>query len=180
MKFQIMQNLQITMTNFHLCYETNSTTKLGHPFSFGITIHSVQLNVKHTFLLSNHIIFFRLQKIWKKTKILLRLLLRFVLLLENRFLFQLSQIKGVDHLSIYWNTHCKSRLNLSFQSVIVHPKKSFCNNSIVSISFQDELKCQISSNDQIVKRADMNYSSIINFLDILANSSFEQFYNPSI
>lgn len=45
MKFQIMQNLQITLTNFHLCYETNSTTKLGHPFSFGITIHSLQLIV---------------------------------------------------------------------------------------------------------------------------------------
>lgn len=46
MKFQMMQNLQITLENLHICYETNSTAKLGHPFSFGLTIHSLQLFVR--------------------------------------------------------------------------------------------------------------------------------------
>ncbi len=46
MKLQVMQNLQITLTNLHISYETKSTTKLGHPFSFGITIYSLQLSVR--------------------------------------------------------------------------------------------------------------------------------------
>jgi len=46
MKLQIMQNLELTLQNFHICYETKSTTKLGHPFSFGITIHHLQLTVR--------------------------------------------------------------------------------------------------------------------------------------
>jgi hypothetical protein len=47
MKLQMMQNLELILENFHICYETKSTTKLGHPFSFGITIHYLQLNVKY-------------------------------------------------------------------------------------------------------------------------------------
>ncbi len=42
----MMQNLQLTLQNVHISYETKSTTKLGHPFSFGITIHSLQMTVK--------------------------------------------------------------------------------------------------------------------------------------
>jgi len=41
-----MQNLQITIKNLHLSYETISTTKLGHPFSFGLTIHYLTMTVK--------------------------------------------------------------------------------------------------------------------------------------
>ncbi|CAM2722681.1 unnamed protein product [Rotaria socialis] len=39
-----MQNIELIVENLHISYETNSTTKLGHPFSFGITIHSIKLN----------------------------------------------------------------------------------------------------------------------------------------
>lgn len=46
----MMQNLQINLRNLHVCYETNSTTKLGHPFSFGLTIHSLKLTVTTHFL----------------------------------------------------------------------------------------------------------------------------------
>ena len=41
---------------------------------------------------------------------------------EIEFTFRLFQMKGVDHLSMYWNTQCKSRINLSFEHVIVHTK----------------------------------------------------------
>ncbi|CAM4960819.1 unnamed protein product, partial [Rotaria socialis] len=43
-RLQIMQNIELIVENLHISYETNSTTKLGHPFSFGITIHSIKLN----------------------------------------------------------------------------------------------------------------------------------------
>ena len=43
-----MQNVQLTLENFHISYETISTTKLGHPFSFGITMHYVQLSVRYS------------------------------------------------------------------------------------------------------------------------------------
>jgi len=46
-KIQMMQNLEFTLENFHISYETKSTTKLGHPFSFGITIHYLELIVNH-------------------------------------------------------------------------------------------------------------------------------------
>lgn len=46
MKLQIMQNLHITIHNVHISYETMSTTKLGHPFSFGLTIHYLELMVE--------------------------------------------------------------------------------------------------------------------------------------
>jgi intermembrane lipid transfer protein VPS13 len=42
-----MQNLEITIRNLHISYETISTTKLGHPFSFGLTIHHLQMTVKY-------------------------------------------------------------------------------------------------------------------------------------
>jgi hypothetical protein len=42
-----MQNLQITIKNLHLSYETISTTKLGHPFSFGLTIHYLTMTVRY-------------------------------------------------------------------------------------------------------------------------------------
>ena len=45
MKIQMMQNLQLNLKNLHISYETMSTTKLGHPFSFGFTISSLQLQV---------------------------------------------------------------------------------------------------------------------------------------
>jgi hypothetical protein len=46
MRLQIMQNLQITIDNIHISYETISTTKLGHPFSFGLTISHLEMTVR--------------------------------------------------------------------------------------------------------------------------------------
>ena len=46
MKIQMMQNLQLNLKNLHISYETMSTTKLGHPFSFGLTITSLKLHGK--------------------------------------------------------------------------------------------------------------------------------------
>ena len=40
-----MQNLTITVENVHISYEMKSSTKLGHPFSFGITLHYLELQV---------------------------------------------------------------------------------------------------------------------------------------
>lgn len=44
-KLEIMQNLDISLRNFHVSYETQSTAKLGHPFSFGITIGFIRFTV---------------------------------------------------------------------------------------------------------------------------------------
>jgi hypothetical protein len=41
-----MQNIELTLENFHISYETKSTTKLGHPFSFGVTFHYLKLIVR--------------------------------------------------------------------------------------------------------------------------------------
>jgi hypothetical protein len=46
MRLQIMRNLEITIRNLHISYETISTTKLGHPFSFGLTIYHLEMMVK--------------------------------------------------------------------------------------------------------------------------------------
>ena len=46
MRLQIMQNIEVTLENIHIGYETKSTTKLGHPFSFGFTLHYLQLTVR--------------------------------------------------------------------------------------------------------------------------------------
>ncbi len=46
MRLQIMQNLEITIDNLHISYETISTTKLGHPFSFGLTIYHLEMIVR--------------------------------------------------------------------------------------------------------------------------------------
>ena len=42
-------------------------------------------------------------------------------------------MKGVDHLSIYWNTHCESRINLPFDRVIV------CISLFISFVFKSIL-----------------------------------------
>ena len=47
LKLQVMQHLQITLRNLHISYETVSTTVLGHPFSFGLTICSLEMTVRH-------------------------------------------------------------------------------------------------------------------------------------
>lgn len=45
MRLQIMQNLEISIENLHISYETISTAKLGHPFSFGFTIYRLEMTV---------------------------------------------------------------------------------------------------------------------------------------
>lgn len=46
MRLQVMQNIELTLENFHISYETKSTTKLGHPFSFGFTLQYLKLTVR--------------------------------------------------------------------------------------------------------------------------------------
>ena len=46
MRLQIMQNIEITLENMHISYETKSTAKLGHPFSFGFTLRHLKLAVR--------------------------------------------------------------------------------------------------------------------------------------
>ena len=53
MRLQIMQNLEITVENLHISYETISTTKLGHPFSFGITLHHLDMTVNYLTIIRN-------------------------------------------------------------------------------------------------------------------------------
>ncbi len=45
MRIQVMKNLVLTIRNFHMSYEMKSPTKLGHPFSFGITLHYLEVTV---------------------------------------------------------------------------------------------------------------------------------------
>jgi hypothetical protein len=47
MRLQIMHNIEVTLENFHISYETKSTTKLGHPFSFGFTLNYLKIVVRH-------------------------------------------------------------------------------------------------------------------------------------
>ncbi|CAF0818142.1 unnamed protein product [Rotaria sordida] len=95
-KFQMLQNLEITLRNFHISYETKSTTKLGHPFSFGITIHYLQLTTT-----TNKE---RLGKVKENTLVI-------------------AQFKEIKWLSLYWNTNCTSRIHMPFEYVVVilHP-----------------------------------------------------------
>lgn len=44
-RLQLMRNLVITIRNLHVSYETSSSVKLGHPFSFGITFHHLEVRV---------------------------------------------------------------------------------------------------------------------------------------
>jgi hypothetical protein len=46
MRLQVMRNLVLTIRNLHISYEMKSPTKLGHPFSFGITIHYLEITVR--------------------------------------------------------------------------------------------------------------------------------------
>ncbi|CAF3256620.1 unnamed protein product, partial [Rotaria sp. Silwood2] len=87
MRLQIMQNLEITVRNLHISYETISTTKLGHPFSFGLTIHHLEMTTT-----TNR------QPIG--------------IIKEN------SLMKEMHSLSLYWNTKCKSRIDMSFDDVV--------------------------------------------------------------
>ncbi len=51
MRLQIKQNLVLKIRNVHICYERKSPDKLGHPFSFGITLHYLELTVRSSLLL---------------------------------------------------------------------------------------------------------------------------------
>ncbi|CAF4482324.1 unnamed protein product, partial [Rotaria socialis] len=90
-RLQIMQNIEITAENLHISYETNSTTKLGHPFSFGITIHSIKLNTDND------------RKTRNKNK-------------DRTSIIYI--LKELNSLSIYWNVKCTSRINMPFNTVI--------------------------------------------------------------
>ncbi|CAF1109897.1 unnamed protein product [Adineta ricciae] len=91
MRLQIMQNLVITVENVHISYEMKSSTKLGHPFSFGITMHYLELQTATNVLLSRRI--------------------------EGNTLL-VYKIKEMRSLSIYWNTKCQSRFDIPFNDVV--------------------------------------------------------------
>ncbi len=122
MRLQMMQNIEVILENFHISYETKSTTKLGHPFSFGFTLHYLKLIVfflssKH---FSNLFIFYQTETEKnsknKSKPIVYKVCSRKINLL---ILFLLFQIKQANSLSIYWNTKCESRVHLPFNIIIV-------------------------------------------------------------
>ena len=45
MRLQLMKNLVLTVRNVHISYEMASEAKLGHPFSFGLTLNYLELTV---------------------------------------------------------------------------------------------------------------------------------------
>jgi hypothetical protein len=49
MRLQVMKNLVVTIRNVHISYEMKSPTKLGHPFSFGATLHYLEITVELVF-----------------------------------------------------------------------------------------------------------------------------------
>ena len=51
LRLQAMQNLIIQIRNLHISYEMKSPRKLGHPFSFGLTLHYLEITVSHSFSL---------------------------------------------------------------------------------------------------------------------------------
>ncbi|UJR29329.1 hypothetical protein I4U23_010541 [Adineta vaga] len=91
MRLQIMQNLVITIQNVHISYEMKSSTKLGHPFSFGITLHYLELRTANDARLNRRI--------------------------EGNTLL-VYKIKEMKFLSLYWNIKCKSRLDMPFKDVL--------------------------------------------------------------
>ncbi|CAF3407571.1 unnamed protein product [Rotaria socialis] len=112
MRLQIMQNLEITVENLHISYETISTTKLGHPFSFGITLHHLEMTTTTN------------RQPIGRTK-------------ENSLV--IFKMKQINSLSLYWNTQCKSRIDMSFDDVV------------------EDLKCKIATNNYIPNIDEMNY-----------------------
>ena len=46
MRLQIKQNLIFKIRNLHVSYERKSSDKIGHPFSFGMTIRYLELTVQ--------------------------------------------------------------------------------------------------------------------------------------
>ncbi|CAF3597071.1 unnamed protein product [Rotaria socialis] len=91
-KLQMLQNLEINLRNFHVSYETKSTTKLGHPFSFGVTIHYLQLTTTTN-----------TKRMGKVT--------------ENSLV--IAELKEIQWLSLYWNTNSRSRIYLPFENILV-------------------------------------------------------------
>ncbi|CAF4169559.1 unnamed protein product, partial [Adineta steineri] len=112
MRLQIMQNLEITIHNLHISYETISTTKLGHPFSFGLTIYHLEM-ITTT---NNRLI----GKIKENSAIVFKM-------------------KEMHALSLYWNTECKSRIDMPFDDVV------------------KDLKSKITTNIHETKNDEMNY-----------------------
>ncbi|CAF0860696.1 unnamed protein product [Rotaria sordida] len=112
MRLQIMQNLEITIRNLHISYETISTTKLGHPFSFGLTIHYLEMTTT-----TNRQ---PIERIKENTVVIFKM-------------------KEMHTLSLYWNTKCKSRIDMSFDDVV------------------KDLKSKIATYNYIPKTDEMNY-----------------------
>ncbi|CAF4789073.1 unnamed protein product, partial [Rotaria sp. Silwood1] len=112
MRLQIMKNIELVVENLHISYESKSTTKLGHPFSFGLTFRYLKL-IKGNDLRTKH-----------RTKEITPII---------------YTLKEINSLSIYWNTKCKSRVNIPFNIVV------------------DDLKSNIKINDSKVNDNEMNY-----------------------
>ncbi|CAF0769951.1 unnamed protein product [Rotaria sordida] len=91
MRLQIMQNIELVVENLHISYETKSTTKLGHPFSFGVTLHYLKLTTGND-IRTRH-----------RTKEIMPII---------------YTLKEINSVSIYWNTRCESRVSMPFNIVV--------------------------------------------------------------
>lgn len=68
-RLQMMQNIEMIIENLHISYETQSTAKLGHPFSFGLTLHYLRWIVRSSWSkLPMNVFFSREHVVWKYPK----------------------------------------------------------------------------------------------------------------
>ncbi|CAF3112482.1 unnamed protein product [Rotaria socialis] len=104
MRFQVMANLVLTIRNLHISYEMKSPTKLGHPFSFGVTLHYLELTTA-TGIKSNKQI--------KEEKLLI------------------YRLNEMNSMSIYWNANCKSRLDMPVKDVLDDLKSKIATNNFI-------------------------------------------------
>ncbi|CAF1623632.1 unnamed protein product [Rotaria magnacalcarata] len=104
MKFQVMANLVLTIRNLHISYEMKSPIKLGHPFSFGFTLHYLELTTA-TGIKSNKQI--------KEEKLLI------------------YRLNEMNSMSIYWNADCKSRLDMPVKDVLDDLKSKIATNHFI-------------------------------------------------
>ncbi|CAF0873895.1 unnamed protein product [Rotaria sordida] len=102
MRFQVMRNIILTIRNVHISYEMKSSNKLGHPFSFGITFYYLEVTTATN------------NQLTKRTK-------------EDTLLTY--KINEMSSWSVYWNTKCKSRLDMPFKDILDDLKSKIATNN---------------------------------------------------
>ncbi|UJR12321.1 hypothetical protein I4U23_016498 [Adineta vaga] len=137
MILQIMQNIEIIVENFHLSYETQSTSKLGHPFSFGFTFHRLVLIGQSGPKSTNQ----------SKDKIPI-----------------IYTLKELSFLSMYWNRQCQSRIQMNFDTIINdlkwkvakpyhYPQSNQMNYILHPENFQMNFQVRINPNEHSYQRS---------------------------